>query len=341
MVSTLYRSGSIHAPHAPRATALLVDSSSATVVWVGTDEAARRLTAPDVEVDLGGRLVAPAFVDAWTVDAGPGELRAAASAGIGSVQVAFPVGAGPAGIERSPVELTYYDLVNASRADRQTLTDVFVERTRTGAQAAVVVQDHDGLECALRAARAAVGVVGLPPLVGARHRLQVVRGLTEEFADELARLGLVVVLAGAGDGPWSAPPPLRALAAAGVPFTFGTGTEAGPAASPAPWEWVRRASGGGAGAVSVRAAFAAATRGGHRAARIDTAGQLRPGAPATFAVWEFDGELVVRSPDGRVAAWSTDPRAATPGLPDLERGREPRCRLTVVRGRVAFSDDWR
>jgi hypothetical protein len=38
-----------------------------------------------------------------------------------------------------------------------------------------------------------------------------------------------------------------------------------------------------------------------------------------------------------VAAWSTDPRAATPGLPDLPEDRQsalPRCLRTVVAGRV-------
>jgi predicted amidohydrolase YtcJ len=103
-----------------------------------------------------------------------------------------------------------------------------------------------------------------------------------------------------------------------------------------PWGWVRAAT-TGEQAVSARAAFAAATRGGHRAAGLDSAGALRPGAPATFAVWRVTGELVVRTPDSRVAAWSTDPRAATPGLPDLEQDASPECDLTVVDGVTVFA----
>ena len=61
-----------------------------------------------------------------------------------------------------------------------------------------------------------------------------------------------------------------------------------------------------------------------------------PGAPATFAVWQVDAELVVQTPDDRVSGWSTDPRAGVAGLPDLD-GPEPVCRRTVVDGRTAFA----
>ena len=87
--------------------------------------------------------------------------------------------------------------------------------------------------------------------------------------------------------------------------------------------------------MSVRAAFAAHTRGGWRAA-ANRGGVLAPGEPAFLAVWDFE-ELVVAAPDDRVSAWSTDPRSATPGLPDLSPDRElPNCLRTVVRGRTVF-----
>ncbi|MCW2666761.1 MAG: Amidohydrolase 3, partial [Frankiales bacterium] len=85
--------------------------------------------------------------------------------------------------------------------------------------------------------------------------------------------------------------------------------------------------------LSARAAFSAHTRGGWRAARVDGAGVLSPGAPATFAVWQVEGELVVQVPDERVAGWSTDPRAAVAGLPDLD-APDPSCLRTVVEGRT-------
>jgi hypothetical protein len=66
------------------------------------------------------------------------------------------------------------------------------------------------------------------------------------------------------------------------------------------------------------------------------AGQLGPGAPATFAVWEVD-ELMVQVADNRVQSWSTDPRARTPLLPALDTGTDPRCLQTVRNGQELFS----
>ena len=88
-----------------------------------------------------------------------------------------------------------------------------------------------------------------------------------------------------------------------------------------------------------RAAFAAHTRGGWRAIGRDDEGVLAPGAPATFAVWAAD-EVVVQAPDEQVSRWSTDPRGAVPGLPDLIPGAPlPTCLRTVVRGRTVFDTE--
>jgi predicted amidohydrolase YtcJ len=126
--------------------------------------------------------------------------------------------------------------------------------------------------------------------------------------------------------------PYAALAAAGVPLALGSDAPVTPLD---PWGGVRaavlhRTPGSG---LSARAAFSAHTRGGWRAARVDGSGDLAPGAPATFAVWDLSGELVVQVPDERVAGWSTDPRAGVAGLPDLG-GPDPLCRTTVVRGQT-------
>ena len=84
----------------------------------------------------------------------------------------------------------------------------------------------------------------------------------------------------------------------------------------------------------MRAAFLAHTRGGHRLAGRGHPGVLRPGAPATYAVWDVQ-DLVVQAPDRRLSGWSTDARSGTPGLPDLGPGApEPVCRRTVVDGVV-------
>ena len=59
---------------------------------------------------------------------------------------------------------------------------------------------------------------------------------------------------------------------------------------------------------------------------------LAPGALATAVRWEVDG-LAVQVADERVAAWSTDPRSGTPGLPDLTDPESlPRLRTVWVRG---------
>jgi predicted amidohydrolase YtcJ len=123
------------------------------------------------------------------------------------------------------------------------------------------------------------------------------------------------------------------LAAAGVPLAFGSDS---PVTELGPWAAVRAAaypSDLGA-AISPRAAFTAHTRAGWRAAGRDGEGILAPGLPATFAVWDA-GELAVDAPDERVSRWSTDPRAAVPGLPDITPGAPlPVCRMTVRAGRV-------
>lgn len=63
MPVTLYRGGSVYTPADPFATAMLVDGGC--VAWVGSDEAAAaHADAVHEVVELDGRLVTPAFVDA-------------------------------------------------------------------------------------------------------------------------------------------------------------------------------------------------------------------------------------------------------------------------------------
>ena len=79
--------------------------------------------------------------------------------------------------------------------------------------------------------------------------------------------------------------------------------------------------------MSVRAAFAAHTRGGWRAVRRDDEGVLAPGAPATFAVWDDAGgcrRQVCR------CCWPRPGRRRCRALPV--------CRRTVLRGETIFEE---
>jgi predicted amidohydrolase YtcJ len=134
--------------------------------------------------------------------------------------------------------------------------------------------------------------------------------------------------------------PFAAFASAGVVLAFGSDS---PVIPLGPWAAVRAAAfhQTPGSRMTARGAFTAHTRGGWRALRptapgvpADESGVLTPGAAATYAVWE-PSDLVVQTPDDRVAAWSTDERAGVPGLPDLTPGTDlPRCLRTAVRGRL-------
>jgi predicted amidohydrolase YtcJ len=58
----IFIGGRVYAPDQPGATAVVTDKGS--ISFIGDDEAARRLARNQIEVDLQGRLITPAFVDA-------------------------------------------------------------------------------------------------------------------------------------------------------------------------------------------------------------------------------------------------------------------------------------
>jgi predicted amidohydrolase YtcJ len=132
--------------------------------------------------------------------------------------------------------------------------------------------------------------------------------------------------------------PYASLNRAGVALAFGSDSPVTPLG---PWAAVRAAAHhhNESERLTVRAAFNAHTRGGWRAARRDEGGVVAVGAPASIAVWDVPGDLLVQTPDARVAAWSTDPRAGVPHLPDLHPDLDlPRCVMTMVAGEVAHEE---
>ncbi|WP_300344322.1 hypothetical protein [Nesterenkonia sp.] len=125
----------------------------------------------------------------------------------------------------------------------------------------------------------------------------------------------------------TSPGHLAAALRVGVP------TAAAPAEGENPWALVSAHVHHPEDPVSVRAGFNAQTRSAYRSlpgAAAD-AGQLNPGATATFALWEAD-QLAVQTPNSTVAAWSTDTRARTPLLPYLDGVTNPLLKSTVIAG---------
>lgn len=193
----------------------------------------------------------------------------------------------------------------------------------------------------------------LGPVAVARcgHRLEHVEMINAEQATKLGHWGVIAsvqpnfdALWGGADGMYarrlgaergSRLNPFALLASQGVPLALGSDA---PVTAFDPWVSVRAAVNHRTpgSAVSARAAFAAATRGGWRAAgvRDGKAGTLTPGAPASYAIWDA-GALEVHAPRDTVQRWSTDPRSRVPALPRLGPDDAlPRCKRTVHRGAV-------
>lgn len=199
---------------------------------------------------------------------------------------------------------------------------------------------------------AAAHRIGAPAVVRGRHRIEHLEMVTPEQMRVLADLGVTASMQPMFDALWGGDGSLYAarlgaerarpmngfasLQRAGVPLAFGSDS---PVTGFDPWAAVRAAAWHHTESerLTVRAAFNAHTRGGWRAAKQDEGGVIAVGAPACLAVWDVPGDLVVQTPDSRVAAWSTDPRAGVPQLPDLAPGLDlPTCAMTLVNGRIAY-----
>ena len=222
--------------------------------------------------------------------------------------------------------------------------------TRAGMQAGFHAIGDAALQAVTDGFVLAAQEVGLEAVRAARHRVEHVEMVTPKQIAVLAAHGVVASVQPVFDARWGgedgmyvqrlgreralAMNPFAAMASAGCVLALGSDS---PVTALDPWGAVRaavkhRTPGSG---LSARAAFSAHTRGGWRAAGRDGEGELIPGTPATFAVWDVPGELAVQAPDQGVAGWSTDPRAGVSGLPDLD-APDPVCRLTVRGGQVLY-----
>lgn len=226
--------------------------------------------------------------------------------------------------------------------------------TEAGLQAGFHVIGDRATDQLVEGLRQAKEKVGAPALVMARHRVEHVEMVEPEQISLLAELGVTASVQPRFDALWGGPDsmyaerlgaeralamnPLGSLSRAGVALAFGSDTPVTPFD---PWGAVRAAAWhhNESERLTVRAGFNAHTRGGWRAARRDEGGIIAPGAPASVAVWDVHGDLLVQTPDARVAAWSTDPRAGVPHLPDLHPDLPlPTCVLTLAGGEIAFEE---
>ncbi|MCL2730845.1 MAG: amidohydrolase family protein [Actinomycetia bacterium] len=236
-----------------------------------------------------------------------------------------------------------------SYLDAETIARHLTLCTEAGVQAGFHAIGDAAIGAVVDGARAAAAQAGLSRVRALRHRVEHAELMTEETIAAFAELGLVASVQPAFDAAWggadgmyadrlgaaraAALNPFAAMTRAGVPLVLGSDSPVTPLD---PWGTVRAAAFHRTPEhrISARAAFNAHTRGGWRAVGRDDAGVLVPGAPADYAVWST-GDLVVQTPDERVANWSTDPRSGTPGLPDLTPGQPlPTALRTVVAGRT-------
>lgn len=229
------------------------------------------------------------------------------------------------------------------------ITEHLVATTEDGLQGGFHVIGDGASAAVVAGLLAAAERLGPDRIRAAGHRIEHAEMLTDDHVDVLSRLGVTASMQPMFDGLWGGPGRMyearlgyeRAagmnriadLVGAGVLVAFGSDA---PVTELGPWAAVRAAveHTNANQRLSARAAFSAHTRAGWRAVGDGESGVLTPGAPAHYAAWSVE-DVVVQAPDHRLAAWSTDPRSGTPGLPALGTGIPlPRCLRTVVWGRT-------
>lgn len=220
--------------------------------------------------------------------------------------------------------------------DSTQVRDHVVFCTERGLQAGFHVIGDRAVGEVIAGFRQAADKLGTDVIVAARHRLEHVEMPDPESIQTMAALGLVASVQPAFDAAWGgiggmyelrlgaarARPmnPLGSMQRAGVVLALGSDSPVTPLD---PWAGVRAAANhhNTDERLTIRTAFHAHTSGGHRACRKDSGGVLRPGADASYAVWDVHS-----------------PPADAPWLPDLHPDAElPTCVRTVVSGQTIFN----
>jgi predicted amidohydrolase YtcJ len=237
--------------------------------------------------------------------------------------------------------------LRAPYSDRDTLGHAYLDAdqlrahlvacTRRGLQAGFHVIGDRANDLVRQALRGAAEDVGEPALRAAGHRMEHVEMPDAQAVAALANLRVHASVQPAFDAAWGgadglyarrlgveralAMNPLRTMVDAGIELALGSDSPVTPLA---PWEGVRAAVHHRTPGqrLSPAEAFTAHTVGGWRAAGVAGVGLLLPGAPATYTLWQVEGDLTHdRLPSTEVAA------------------ALPRTRRTVVAGRTIFTAD--
>jgi predicted amidohydrolase YtcJ len=246
------------------------------------------------------------------------------------------------------------DQVGACYLDPEVVTAHVRACTEAGVTAGFHVIGDAAVSAVVAALERVVDDLGVPAVARCGHRLEHLEMVTAEQAAKLGAWGVMASMQPNFDALWGGDDgmyarrlgvkraeslnPFALLASQGVALAFGSDA---PVTGLDPWATIRAAANHHTptSSVSLRAAFAAATRAGWRACGVGDGlmGTLVPGAPASYAIWDVDEFDVAAAPPDAVRRWSTDPRSRVPVLPRLgPPDALPRCRETVHRGAVIY-----
>ncbi|MBM2616079.1 amidohydrolase family protein [Actinoplanes sp. LDG1-06] len=223
--------------------------------------------------------------------------------------------------------------VSASQA-----ADHLIDCITVGVQGGFHAIGDAAIETVLEGFALAAKSVGVDAVREGRHRIEHVELIDKAMIARMVEFGVIASVQPVFDELWGGPDrmyaqrlgveramasnPIGAMHATGVQLAFGSDSPVTPldpwavvVAAAAPRNPVYR--------MNVRAAFAASTSGGWRAALVDDAGVLAPGKSATFAVWDTPGGVRAGLPDL---------------LPDVEgvAPARPVCRRTVLHGQTIY-----
>ncbi|GIM94851.1 amidohydrolase [Paractinoplanes toevensis] len=209
---------------------------------------------------------------------------------------------------------------------------------RVGVQGGFHAIGDAAIEAVLDGFALAAKQVGVDEVRAGGHRVEHVELIDKPMIARMVEFGVTASVQPVFDALWGgnnrmyaqrlgveraqASNPIGAMHATGVPLAFGSDS---PVTALDPWSVVVAAAAprNPVYRMTVRAAFAASSRGGWRAAGVDRAGVLVPGAQATFAVWETPGGIK----DG-LPALLADIDGVVPA--------RPVCRRTVLAGETIF-----